>query len=799
VAPVLLPRLLLIFLVAAAAADPVHAYCRQVERSNGVIYVGVCEEIRRYDVASGEWLAAIPVPAPGCMGDFRVYGDRIFLLWNTGRVDEIGADGTVLATIQTGSGESREVGGGFLFTLASDGTLHSRALDGGAILAEGLLGPEENRNRYLTVRGNRLLVFGGEHLWSVAFDASGALAAPVELDPERTRDRAPWWAVRYGDGNLAVDGYGQVWDSATARHVEDLPERQWWHPLPDGGLLARDRSWLVRYDARRFPVAEATIAEGAPLVADDTTAYAFLCYEDHTEVEVLPIADLAPIDPPPVDPSAPYTPTDVVLANGELLALTWSEPWIRRYSLDGALLGAIRLSYWPSRFEVAADGSVIVSYSDGRLTQIPPGGAEAPIATVARGGVCDPVAIGDLLVTCGAGGARRYAFDRSTGALRGWRTAQVPTAALTLDAAARAGPSTVLECRRAQDFEIARYDVAPDGTFGAEAKQAIHAAVEFVRADPAASIAMVGSKIFDLDTLDELDAWPRGMEDAAVFGSWIAGIEAADHRNVTTYRERRIGGEDTMVMLSGRPIRMVPIGASEAILVRGLDGGLKFDRIHIGGADIDGDGVPNDLDFFDMDPTEQYDRDDDGVGDNADAFPDDGYEQFDRDGDGVGDNRDPLPDDGSGTIARLHGKPVIKAPTLPYVWWWNRHDLVLQLGSGEAFGLSGVVWGEPLTGTIAPANAAGTRLRLTLDDASAGKLASFLGIVERDAFASEDTPDFDVALEPVSLELKHRKGGRRVELRVLAPHHSQSDELGMAFRAKYRLRAGGKLEAPSGP
>ncbi len=60
-------------------------------------------------------------------------------------------------------------------------------------------------------------------------------------------------------------------------------------------------------------------------------------------------------------------------------------------------------------------------------------------------------------------------------------------------------------------------------------------------------------------------------------------------------------------------------------------------------SDTDGDGVPDLLDAFPLDPTETKDSDGDGVGDNKDVFPLNSSETKDSDGDGVGDNQDVFP------------------------------------------------------------------------------------------------------------------------------------------------------------
>ena len=61
--------------------------------------------------------------------------------------------------------------------------------------------------------------------------------------------------------------------------------------------------------------------------------------------------------------------------------------------------------------------------------------------------------------------------------------------------------------------------------------------------------------------------------------------------------------------------------------------------------DDDGDGIPNGLDSFPLDPDSSSDRDGDGIPDSDDAFPNDENETIDSDGDGIGDNSDDDDDD----------------------------------------------------------------------------------------------------------------------------------------------------------
>ena len=77
-----------------------------------------------------------------------------------------------------------------------------------------------------------------------------------------------------------------------------------------------------------------------------------------------------------------------------------------------------------------------------------------------------------------------------------------------------------------------------------------------------------------------------------------------------------------------------------------------FDR------DDDGDGIPDGVDAFQLDPLEWADTDGDGTGDNADAFPDILSERFDTDGDGLGDRFADDDDDGDGIPDREDPYPL---------------------------------------------------------------------------------------------------------------------------------------------
>jgi hypothetical protein len=99
-------------------------------------------------------------------------------------------------------------------------------------------------------------------------------------------------------------------------------------------------------------------------------------------------------------------------------------------------------------------------------------------------------------------------------------------------------------------------------------------------------------------------------------------------------------------------------------------------------ADSDGDGTPDNIDAFPMDPTETTDTDGDGIGNNTDidddgdgtndsedAFPLDDTEALDTDGDGIGNNAD-IDDDGDGfsdASESANGSDPLDANSVPSV------------------------------------------------------------------------------------------------------------------------------------
>ena len=99
-------------------------------------------------------------------------------------------------------------------------------------------------------------------------------------------------------------------------------------------------------------------------------------------------------------------------------------------------------------------------------------------------------------------------------------------------------------------------------------------------------------------------------------------------------------------------------------------------------ADSDGDGTPDNIDAFPLDPTETTDTDGDGIGNNADidddgdgtndsedTFPLDATEALDTDGDGIGNNAD-IDDDGDGfsdAYESANGSDPLDANSVPSV------------------------------------------------------------------------------------------------------------------------------------
>jgi molybdenum cofactor biosynthesis enzyme len=99
-------------------------------------------------------------------------------------------------------------------------------------------------------------------------------------------------------------------------------------------------------------------------------------------------------------------------------------------------------------------------------------------------------------------------------------------------------------------------------------------------------------------------------------------------------------------------------------------------------ADSDGDGTPDNIDAFPLDPTETTDTDGDGIGNNADidddgdgtndsedAFPLDATEALDTDDDGIGNNAD-IDDDGDGfsdAYESANGSDPLDANSVPSV------------------------------------------------------------------------------------------------------------------------------------
>ncbi|WP_225874571.1 AAA family ATPase [Vibrio atypicus] len=173
---------------------------------------------------------------------------------------------------------------------------------------------------------------------------------------------------------------------------------------------------------------------------------------------------------------------------------------------------------------------------------------------------------------------------------------------------------------------------------------------EEIEAAKEAAVAEVAADL-GIDEEDVLgDFIEEGLDDAAFAAETIV------EQNVLPDDEEDLGdaaeGTDDTLLESADSL-------STAIKEVNDSNPEDYDAIDVD-TDTDGDGVPDLLDAFPNDETEQYDLDSDGTGDNSDddidgdtvlngsdAFPTDATESADADNDNIGDNAD-LDDDNDG-------------------------------------------------------------------------------------------------------------------------------------------------------
>ena len=168
----------------------------------------------------------------------------------------------------------------------------------------------------------------------------------------------------------------------------------------------------------------------------------------------------------------------------------------------------------------------------------------------------------------------------------------------------------------------------------------------------------------DLDTAGGVKrifgAWPYGQTAVSAAGD-------ADGDGVSDLLLGHLGGS-----VNNRPGAVYMLLGAELAALDRVDGTLDG-RIFLGNVagdtdedgisntfdrDDDGDGIPDSVDSFQLDPEEWADSDGDRVGDNADAFPNDFGESFDTDGDGLGDRFADDDDDGDGIVDAEDAYPL---------------------------------------------------------------------------------------------------------------------------------------------
>jgi hypothetical protein len=652
-------RLLLFSSLAIPAPGLAAGDCREAFERDRVAYlVDVAVGLRRFDLDVGEWLPPVPVTPTG---EVHVEGSRIWLERPTGLL-AVDAEGTPLLAIPDIDVRSFSVAGGHVFVL---GTGALRSYDAATGDAEDTVAVVDSAyTKVIALPGGRV-VLRGSRFDTVAYDADGGLAQPVELYAPDLFPVAPD-ARLDATGTRLVSGRW-LFDPATLALAETAED--------DGPILVGDGlvtlgaqlpGWeLRRYDAARNLVGRRSADEVfasmffAIFAGGDDAIWLYTC-KDEAQFERIDFTEFAPIALPTPLPAAGLESGAASFATSDEGILYFladnNESHVRRWLPDeDRFLASVPLREGPARLTRAAGGGVYVSYASGRVTRISPGAdAEVPFIVFPHLQTLDapePVVAGPWLVL--ADGLRWHSYT----AEGEWRSAYLDFLASRGNAVWDADRSRLVWTMNPIEY-LRTLDVDPTGRI-------LFHPDGFVAASP--PLAIAGERLFARDRI--LDVATFGPVATIVpgpgrrFATWLGGNRLATldglDPNASHYREWTADGVPaaTDVDLPGEPLGLLPLG-DRAVLVRRHGFDTLFTLV-VAEGDLDGDGHGDADDAFPLDPTEWSDRDGDGVGDNSDPFPDDPDDSSDRDGDGVGDSTDFLPDIPALRVAAVSGEESI--------------------------------------------------------------------------------------------------------------------------------------------
>ena len=157
-----------------------------------------------------------------------------------------------------------------------------------------------------------------------------------------------------------------------------------------------------------------------------------------------------------------------------------------------------------------------------------------------------------------------------------------------------------------------------------------------------------------------LGAWPLAQVGASTAGD-VDGDGASDLLlgNPGESVDNRPGAVYLLLAADLAALDRIDTRADERLFLGNVAGDTDDDGIsNTFDRDDDGDGTPDVLDPFQLDPNEWADSDNDRLGDNADAFPFDPREKIDTDGDGLGDRFADDDDDGDGIADSEDARPL---------------------------------------------------------------------------------------------------------------------------------------------
>jgi hypothetical protein len=613
-------------------------------RGGDVFYfpmIGDAPRIERYELATGSWLAPLPLPSQLQASDIAVSDDGIYVVGG-GILLRLDLQGVLVWIVSSQARELAVDPAGLVFALGDpEAWLRAFDADDGAVRGTSSVGQSFHG---LSIAPGRRRLYASDRsdedrIAAVPYTAMGTFANPVYGPRSGNLVSDQQQTYVFPGESLVANGAGAVLDADTLAWKSSLlgpADKLVFHgsePIRLNGyqLYRHGASRFERIGEYAFSFSQALFADGEQLISFENSS-AHVAFVDFLPVSWITYGPLYY----PVDPESIATGFAGAVLDGDG-TLSIAGSWVSQVSrwsipeerwLQGVSLREVPNAIVPCP---ALDGVLLPRFGEVRLLRR---GATATEYWRSLPGHAEGVACTDRFVVTASsvftypGGGRLATWDADGEPIDELTIAGGPTSMAWSE---RHGRVYVVERGVYPSERLSSYTIDEDGELALDEETPYGLYGPIVATEGEDWLVAAGGQTFDPETL-ATGPYLGNLQAAAWIGDALVTLESETLRFRTP---DLLGGLD--IHFPGA-MALLPWDDDSLAVVRTQQGFPTVRLVRLD--DPDGDGRANAEDEFPADPDEWNDADDDGTGDNADAFPDDPAVSADDDGDGYGNNFD---------------------------------------------------------------------------------------------------------------------------------------------------------------